>query len=227
MWPESESFNDKGLGPIPAKWKGKCVNGQEFESKKHCNKKLIGARYYMDAQTKREIAPTEYMSARESLPHGTHVASIAGGAFVPNVSYNGLGGGTARGAAPSARIAVYKVCWRKVDDTCAMADVIKAMDDAIADGVDVMSISIGRPIPILTETNLRNQFSYGAFHAVSKGIPVICSGGNNGPGDFSVQNIAPWIITVAATSLDRWFPTPLTLGNNETIMVKQTKFVFM
>ncbi|KFK25462.1 hypothetical protein AALP_AA8G118000 [Arabis alpina] len=223
VWPESESFSDRGLGPIPAKWKGKCVDGQEFDSKKHCNKKLIGARYYMGSlfpknRKDSKISKMEYMSVRESLPHGTHVASIAGGAFVPNVSNHGLGGGMVRGGAPKARIAMYKVCWRSLDDSCASAEVLKAMDDAVADGVDVISISIGRPIPILTEINQNNMFSYGAFHAVSKGIPVICAGGNYGPGDFTVQNIAPWIITVAATSLDRWFPTPLTLGNNVTLM---------
>ncbi|KAG7550374.1 Peptidase S8/S53 domain superfamily [Arabidopsis thaliana x Arabidopsis arenosa] len=27
VWPESESFNDRGLGPIPKRWKGKCIDG--------------------------------------------------------------------------------------------------------------------------------------------------------------------------------------------------------
>ncbi|CAE6097180.1 unnamed protein product [Arabidopsis arenosa] len=96
VWPESQSFNDKGLGPIPKRWKGMCVDGEDFDSKKHCNKKLIGARYYMDSlfrrnKTDSRIPDTEYMSAREGLPHGTHVASTAGGSFVSNArtSYKG------------------------------------------------------------------------------------------------------------------------------------------
>ncbi|KAG7550373.1 Peptidase S8/S53 domain [Arabidopsis thaliana x Arabidopsis arenosa] len=225
VWPESQSFNDKGLGPIPKRWKGMCVDGEDFDSKKHCNKKLIGARYYMDSlfrrnKTDSRIPDTEYMSAREGLPHGTHVASTAGGSFVSNVSDNGFGVGTIRGGAPSARIAVYKVCWQRVDGTCASADIIKAMDDAIADGVDLITISIGRPNPVLTEVDMYNQISYGAFHAVASGIPVLSAGGNFGPGAYTVQNIAPWIITVAATTLDRWYPTPLTLGNNVTLMAR-------
>ncbi|CAN8299372.1 unnamed protein product [Cochlearia groenlandica] len=144
----------------------------------------------------------------------------SGGSFVSNVSDSGLGMGTVRGGAPSARIAVYKVCWESEDGQCAFGDILKAMDDAINDGVDVMSISIGRSIPILTETEEKNTFSYGAFHAISKGIPVLCAAGNDGPGDYTVTNIAPWIITVAATTLDRWFPTPLTLGNNVTLLAR-------
>ncbi|CAH8319822.1 unnamed protein product [Eruca vesicaria subsp. sativa] len=225
VWPESPSFSDIGLGPIPKRWKGTCVDGEQFDSKKHCNKKLIGARYYMDSlfknnQTNTGIPDTEYMSAREALPHGSHVASIAAGAFVPNVSDHGLGMGTARGGAPKARIAMYKVCWQREDGSCATADILKAMDDAIADGVDVISISLGRAIPILSEIDAYNEFSYGAFHAVSKGITVLMAAGNFGPDAYSVQNIAPWIITVAATNLDRWFPTPLKLGNNVTLLAR-------
>ncbi|EOA37767.1 hypothetical protein CARUB_v10012621mg, partial [Capsella rubella] len=225
VWPESESFNDKGLGPIPKRWKGMCIDGEDFDSKKHCNKKLIGARYYMESlfrknKTDSRIPDTEYMSAREKLPHGTHVASTAAGSFVSNVSANGFGVGTVRGGAPGARIAVYKVCWQRRDGSCASAEIIKAMDDAIADGVDLITISIGRPNPTLSEIDAYNQISYGAFHAVANGIPVLSAGGNFGPNDYTVQNIAPWIITVAATSLDRWYSTPLTLGNNITLMAR-------
>ncbi|KAG2238360.1 hypothetical protein Bca52824_092391 [Brassica carinata] len=201
VWPESPSFSDKGLGPIPKRWKGTCVDGVNFDSKKHCNNKLIGARYYMDGLFKKNktdsgIIDTEYMSAREALPHGSYVASIAAGAFVPNVSDHGFGMGTARGGAPKARIAMYK------------------------GRVDVISISLGRSIPILSEIDVNNVFSYGAFHAISKGITVLMPAGNSGPDAYSVQNIAPWIITVAGTNLDRWFPTPLTLGNNVTLLAR-------
>ncbi|EOA20029.1 hypothetical protein CARUB_v10000302mg [Capsella rubella] len=226
VWPESVSFNDKGLGPIPSRWKGKCVDGEEFVATKHCNKKLIGARYYIPSHMKKNKTgmtsdENDYMSARDSDVHGTHVASIAGGAFVPNVSNTVFGVGTARGGAPSARIAVYKVCWKIFgNDECASMDILKAMDDAIEDGVDVMSLSLGTSIPLLTETYKDNMLSYGAFHAISNGIPVLFAGGNDGPRAYTVDNIAPWVITVAATSLDRWFPTPLKLGNNVTILAR-------
>lgn len=46
VWPERDSFSDEGLGPIPAWWRGICQTGQDFNAS-HCNKKLIGARYYV------------------------------------------------------------------------------------------------------------------------------------------------------------------------------------
>ncbi|CAA7039809.1 unnamed protein product [Microthlaspi erraticum] len=226
VWPESLSFRDEGLGPIPARWKGQCVDGPEWDSKKHCNKKLIGARYYTESffkynKTDSRISEYEYVSAREGSAHGSHTASTAAGSFVANVSDNGLGVGKARGAAPRARIAMYKVCWQKSGEpACSVADITKAMDDAVADGVDVISISLGRPNPVQTEVEDYNEIAYGAFYAVSKGITVVTAGGNFGPHSNTVQNIAPWIITVAASGLDRWHPTPVTLGNGVTLLAR-------
>jgi hypothetical protein len=35
VWPESESFRDHGLGPVPKNWKGTCDKGKD--DKFHCN----------------------------------------------------------------------------------------------------------------------------------------------------------------------------------------------
>lgn len=37
IWPESESFKDDGLTPIPSHWNGTCQEGQEFNLS-HCNR---------------------------------------------------------------------------------------------------------------------------------------------------------------------------------------------
>ncbi|KAL0312681.1 UNVERIFIED_CONTAM: Cucumisin [Sesamum radiatum] len=71
--------------------------------------------------------------------HGTHTASTASGVEV-EASYFGLAKGIARGGVPKSRIAVYKVCWAF---GCSSADILKAFDDAIADGVDIISVSLG------------------------------------------------------------------------------------
>ena len=127
--------------------------------------------------------------------------------------------GTVRGGAPKARIAAYKACWNGVEHAggCTTADMWKAFDDAIHDGVDVLSVSISGDLPEDTEVD-KPDF-VGAFHAVSKGIPVVAAASNEGPKAQTVANAAPWLLTVAATTLDRSFPTKITLGNKQTLFV--------
>ncbi|XP_022683606.1 subtilisin-like protease SBT5.3 [Setaria italica] len=54
----------------------------------------------------------------------------------------------------------------------------------------------------------------GSLHAAARGISVVCSAGNSGPYDDTVVNAAPWVTTVAASTVDRDFPNVLTLGNS-------------
>lgn len=214
------------MGPIPSRWRGTCESGEHFDPPKSCNRKLIGARYFIKgllAENGKPLNATlsqEYLSPRDAYGHGTHTSSTAAGSFTSNASYKGLGAGTVRGGAPMARLAMYKVCWNTHDgQVCAAADMLKAMDEAIHDGVDVLSLSIGSDLPLYSDVDMRNGIIIGAFHAVAHGISVICSAGNAGPNGQTVQSPAPWIITVAASSTDRTFPTPITLGNNWTTLV--------
>ncbi|KAK3028308.1 hypothetical protein RJ639_037485 [Escallonia herrerae] len=97
IWPESESFSDSGMSPIPGRWKGMCENGTDFSSSL-CNKKLIGGQ-------------NDFNSTRDFEGHGTHTSSTAAGNHVPGVSHFGYARGIAKGVAPRARIAMYKVGW--------------------------------------------------------------------------------------------------------------------
>ncbi|KAK2636947.1 hypothetical protein Ddye_031739 [Dipteronia dyeriana] len=228
IWPESESFSDEGLGPVPSSWKGTCESGDRFNATVHCNRKIIGARWFVDGLLAEYgkgfnmSGNIEFFSPRDADGHGTHTSSTAAGAFVKNVNYKGLGNGVARGGAPLTRLAIYKVCWNVEGGQCAAADILKAFDEAIHDGVDVISVSIASEIPLLPEVDQHNAIATGAFHAVAKGIPVVCAAGNDGPTSQTVQNTAPWILTVAASSTDRAFPTPITLGNNKTLTGQST-----
>lgn len=74
------------------------------------------------------------------MGHGTHKASIAAGREVAGANIYGLAKGVARGGVLHSRIAVYKVCWAM---GCSLADILVAFDDAIADGVDIISVSFG------------------------------------------------------------------------------------
>ncbi|KAL2455995.1 CO(2)-response secreted protease [Abeliophyllum distichum] len=202
IWPESPSFSDEGIGKIPSKWKGVCMEGSNFK-KSNCNRKLIGARFYNK---------NGQASTRDNIGHGTHVASIAVGVPVANASYYGLARGTARGGLASARIASYKACSM---DGCSGSVILKAIDDAIKDGVDIISISIGMSA-ILQSDFLSDPIAIGAFHAEQRGIMVVCSAGNDGPDPYTIVNTAPWIFTVAASTIDRNFLTTIVLGNNQS-----------
>ncbi|KAK9062148.1 hypothetical protein SSX86_019334 [Deinandra increscens subsp. villosa] len=222
IWPESPSFRDTGMPPVPAGWKGICQSGEAFNSS-NCNRKVIGARYYHSGYEAEEHSNLEnqqedendddprkkvsFRSPRDSSGHGSHTASTAAGRFVENMSYKGLAGGGARGGAPMARIAVYKTCW---DSGCYDADILAAFDDAVRDGVHIMSLSLGPDAP--QGDYFSDAISIGSFHAVSRGITVVSSVGNEGT-KGSATNLAPWLITVAASSTDREFTSKIVMGN--------------
>ncbi|RWR75986.1 subtilisin-like protein protease SBT4.3 isoform X1 [Cinnamomum micranthum f. kanehirae] len=202
VWPESESFSDEGFGPPPKKWKGVCQTDGNF----NCNNKLIGARYY------EQLLPKEEHTPRDVLGHGTHTASTVAGREVKGVSLFGIAEGNARGAVPSARIAMYKVCTL---NGCSDESILAAFDDAIADGVDILSISLG---PNLTFKYSEDTLAIGAFHAMVKGILTSHSAGNSGPQPQTLKSVAPWTFTVAASSIDREIVTKVVTGNGTTIL---------
>lgn len=224
IWPESPAFNDEGLGPIPKHWKGGCVGGVGFDPKKHCNKKLIGAKYFLDDWKERtdgaNISTDDFMSPRGYGGHGTLTSTVAASSFVPNVSYDGFASGVMRGTAPKARIAMYKVMWEKTPFGVGCASTVRAIDEAIKDGVDVLSISIG-PIsaPLRPLYAVGEDMEIGTFHAVMKGMSIVAGAANSGPEPYTVGNVSPWMLTVGATNLDRAFHLDMTFGNNMTIVV--------
>ncbi|GJX97443.1 cucumisin-like protein [Tanacetum coccineum] len=199
VWPESDSFKDDGFGPPPSRWRGSC-DSNNFT----CNNKLIGARYY-------NTHGGEELSARDTDGHGTHTASTVAGRAVNSASLFGLANGTARGGVPSARIAVYKICF----ETCYDSDILAAFDDAIEDGVDIISLSAGGSFP---QDYFQDPIAIGSFHAMKNNILTSNSAGNYGPILGSTSNVSPWSLSVAASSIDRKFLTQIVLGNNQTYM---------
>jgi len=220
VWPESASFNDTDIGPIPSRWKGFCQKGTRF-GPEHCNRKLIGGRYFIKGRDAENSplnfsATGEFLSARDKFGHGTHTLSTAGGNFVKNASIYGHAEGVAKGGAPHARVASYKVCWPTdtLPNTCYDADILAGFDAGIHDGVDVFSVSLGSTPPF--NDYFQDGISIGAFHAVQRGRVVVCAAGNAGPAPATVGNVSPWIITVGASTIDRVYPSTVYLGNNRT-----------
>ena len=225
VWPEIASFGDKvdgsgnpvaytgagipAYGAPPAKWKGACVTGQGFTAAM-CNNKLIGARYYGTAYFAGAAASggaytlhprLEYISPRDGGGHGTHTASTAGGNAGVTSTVQGTAIGNISGIAPRARIAVYKALWTAsttpTNDGGQTADILKAIDDAVADGVDVINYSVSG-----TKTSFTDAVEIAYLNAAAAGVFVAASAGNSGPGN-EVAHISPWLMTVAASTHDR------------------------
>ncbi|KAG6762703.1 hypothetical protein POTOM_033217 [Populus tomentosa] len=216
IWPESESFNDKNMPPVPQRWRGICETGTEFNTS-YCNKKLIGARKFSQGmkQVGLNISSTDdYDFPRDYMGHGSHTSSTAGGSPVQHADYFGYAKGTATGMAPLARIAMYKVIFYSDGYDVAATDTLAGMDQAIEDGVDIMSLSLG-----FFETPFHeNPIAIGAFAALKKGIFVTCSAGNSGPRGYTMLNGAPWLTTIGAGTIDRQFGAEVTLGNGSIIV---------
>lgn len=222
IWPERRSFSDLNLGPVPARWKGVCETGVKFTSA-NCNRKLVGARFFAKGHEAARGSggpgvvsgineTVEYRSPRDADGHGTHTASTAAGRYSFRASMAGYASGIAKGVAPKARVAAYKVCWK--DSGCFDSDILAAFDSAVADGVDVISISIGGGGGISSPYYL-DPIAIGSYGAVSKGVFVSSSAGNDGPSGMSVTNLAPWLMSVGAGTIDRNFPADIILGNGK------------
>ncbi|KAH9738183.1 hypothetical protein KPL71_018696 [Citrus sinensis] len=151
----------------------------------------------------------KYFRARDDFGHGTNTASVAVGAGVLIQNQLAIGG------APNARLSVYKVCWFNY---CVGADILKAFDDAIHDNVDVITTSIAfddDDPAIAGQVNyFEDGISIGSYHAFRNDIVVVAAAGNDGTVG-SVSNVAPWIITVAASTIDREFYHSINFGNQQ------------
>jgi subtilisin family serine protease len=219
IWPEHPSFSDRDASgrlmyqQIPG-WNGKCVPGEQFNASL-CNQKLIGAQFFNAAQggnagidTDR---PWEFNSVRDYNGHGTHTASTAGGNYGVAATGPAAVFGNVSGIAPRARIAAYKALWStEAGDTAggATADLVAAIDQAVADGVDVINYSISG-----SRTNFRDPVMIAYMYAADAGIFVAVSAGNSGPTTGTVAHPGPWVTTVAAGTHSRDGQGSVTLGN--------------
>lgn len=186
-----------------------------------CNDKLIGVRSYStitddydDTSVFGTTPPAK--NGEDYNGHGSHTASTAAGNVLVNVPYVIPEAGTEEsdgivtnlvfdrvaGIAPHANIIAYQIC-RPGDqgDTyngCPTGPILQALDDAVADGVDVINYSIsggGNPWDNATEMGFLAARDAGIFAAVAAG--------NGTPEPYSTDKNAPWYTAVAASTHPR------------------------
>ncbi|MBA3533618.1 MAG: S8 family serine peptidase, partial [Ardenticatenales bacterium] len=142
--------------------------------------------------------------------HGSHTASTAAGNVV-NATINAPTITLVRqlsGVAPHANIIAYKACTTTpAIGTCVSPSLVAAIDQATADGVDVINYSIGGGS---TDpwTDADGQAFLGARDA---GVFVATSAGNSGPGSETIGSPAdaPWLLSVGASTHNRSFRNAL------------------
>ena len=180
-------------------WNGECESGERFDAS-NCNNKLIGARWFIDgAENSGPIDENEIRSPRDADGHGTHTATTAAGNST-SASIFGTLIGDVEGMAPRARIAVYKACWLRPFQTrasCNTSDLARAIDAAVADGVDVINYSIGNSMREITAPD-----DIALMAATKAGVVAVVAAGNEGPNLATIGSPAgaPWVITAAASS---------------------------
>ncbi len=180
-------------------WTGICQAGEDFEADA-CNNKLIGARFFVaGAMANLDVADNEILSPRDADGHGPHIASTAAGNRV-TAKINGANVARIQGIAPRARISAYKACWLKpsgIRASCNTSDLTQAIDMAVADGVDIISYSIGNDT-----SNVSSVDSLALLEATKAGIFTAVAAGNDGPslGTVGSPGSSPWVTTVAASS---------------------------
>jgi hypothetical protein len=245
IWPENLAFADRvdadgkptfdasgtlAYTTAPSTFTGGCMSGPGFDPLKHCNNKLIGAKFFNSGFLASGLTLnwSDFVSPRDSNigsngvstghgGHGDHTASTAAGNANNPVTLGGAFMGLASGMAPRARVAAYKICWTydnlaepdgtKATNSCFNSDAVSAIDAAVRDGVNVINYSISG-----SQTSSVDVVETAFYRASLANVFVAASAGNSGPAQ-AVAHISPWLTTVAASTHDRFYVADVTLGN--------------
>jgi len=220
------AFQDSSL-VVPAGFpicKAAYPNGSEVNianCSAYTNNKVIVARSYtpLDAagsdptNPAPDSTPDDY-TPRDRVGHGTGTASAAAG-----VSNTGPQGLTFNGVAPKAFLGNYKVFGSpEVNDGAADDAIIMAIEDALADGMDVASLSLGGPAlsgPLDTGATCGlpsgtpcDPLAMTVENAVHAGMVVVIAAGNDGDGASSI--VAPTLNSIESPG-DA--PSAITVGS--------------
>ncbi|CAM8915231.1 unnamed protein product [Rhodiola kirilowii] len=224
--PTHPSFWFDPLNPYSSnlsRFEGACEEGLGFPAAS-CNGKIVAARVFSaGAQAVGKLnSSVDLLSPLDVVGHGSnvwtlilsHVASIAAGNYGVPVIVNGYFYGRASGMAPRARIAVYKAVFPTIG---TLTDVIAAIEQAVIDGVDILTLSVGPDEPPEDSVTFLGLFDLVMLYARRAGVFVVQAAGNNGPGPYTVVSYSPWAVGVAASNTDRIYPGSLVLGNGQEV----------
>ncbi|RLM65297.1 subtilisin-like protease SBT2.5 [Panicum miliaceum] len=96
-----------------------------------------------------------------------------------------------------------------------MSDVIAAVDQAVEDGVDVISLSMAPSSISPGPASFLNFLEAQLLLATKAGVSVVQAVGNGGPNENTVVSFSPWILSVAASTTDRKYRKSIITGNGK------------
>jgi minor extracellular serine protease Vpr len=147
--------------------------------------------------------------------HGTHTAGIAAGVTGKVATVRGVRIDDMSGIAPGAWLGNYNVFPNDIPNARS-EDILNAVDEAIADGMDVLNLSLGGGYH-----GNNDLLAIGLDNAVEAGVVVAVAAGNSGPGEETVESPgrARNIITVGASTNRHFVGEPLTFpaGGGTTV----------
>src|SRR6266496_1433140 len=146
------------------------------------------------------------LDAQAIQDHGTHTAGIAAGVTGQTAVVNGVSIDDMSGVAPGAWLGNYNVFPGDVLNARS-EDILNAVDAAVADGMDVLNLSLGG-----SYHGNNDLLAIGLDNAVDAGLVVAVAAGNSGPGQGTVESPgrARKIITVGASTNKHFVGQPFT-----------------
>jgi subtilisin family serine protease len=162
-------------------------------------------------------AQQQGLDAQAIQDHGTHTAGIAAGIYDPtlNAVVNGVNIDDMSGIAPGAWLGNYNVFPGGVDNARS-EDILNAVDAAVADGMDVLNLSLGG-----SYHGNNDLLAIGLDNAADAGVVVAVAAGNSGPGQGTLESPgrARKVITVAASTNKHFVGQPFTypMGGGTTV----------
>src|SRR5881398_3022621 len=205
-------FDPTGFSYPPGFPKCDAADSASHHEDQDCNyvsqKVIVAKVFYNKAQQ-------QALDAQAIQDHGTHTAGIAAGVTGQTAVVNGVNIDDMSGIAPGAWLGNYNVFPGSVDNARS-EDILNAVDAAIADGMDVLNLSLGG-----SYHGNNDLLAIGLDNAVDAGLVVAVAAGNSGPGQGTIESPgrARKVITVGASTNNHFFGEPFTYpsGGGTTI----------
>jgi len=192
----------------------KCSAG--FTCSSYTSNKVIVARSYVPqlaldfvsdpSNPAPQSDPDDY-TPRDRFGHGTATASCAAGFTNSGAAASTTGGAVSfTGMAPKAFLGNYKIQGSPgVNDGPTDDILILAVSDAVADGMDVISLSFGS----IALTSAANDPVAAAYEAAAQKTVVVIAAGNDGDDTFNLNETYPYFNSISSPGIA---PSAITVG---------------